>query len=123
MANGGTGSSALSCCGDDGDEGAEGVDGDEGVESVESGRDSGGGDAGCNMLSVALSVSGEVSAEARPMAVMKMIVDSVLERVEVRAGPEPAAMRKVVVCANCWSSLQARRHDDAWKQRIRRSVG
>ena len=110
MANGGTVSSAFSCCGDDGDEGAEGVDGDEGVES---GRDSGGGDAGCQRLSVALSVSGEVSAEARPRTVMKMTVDSVLERVEVRAGPEPAAMRKVVVCVSCRSSLQARRHDDA----------
>ena len=44
MANGGTECSAFSCCGDDGDDGAEGVDGDEGVES---GRDSGGGDAGC----------------------------------------------------------------------------
>ena len=51
----------------------------------------GGGNAGCKRLSVALSVSGEVSAEARPRTVMKMIVDSVLERVEVRAGPEPAA--------------------------------
>ena len=110
MANGGTGSSAFSCCGDDGDEGAEGVDGDEGVES---GRDSGGGDAGCKGVSVALSVSGEVSAEARPRTVMKMTVDSVLERVEVRAGPEPAAMLRVVVCVNCRSSLQARRHDDA----------
>ena len=90
MANGGTGSSAFSCCGDDGDDGAEGVEGDEGVES---GRDSGGGgDAGCKRLSVALSVSGEVPAEARPRTAMKMIVDSVLERVEVRAGPEPAAM-------------------------------
>ena len=117
MANGG-----ISCCGDDGDEGAEGVDGDEGVESVESGRDSGGGDAGCQGLSVALSVSGEVSAEARPRTVMKMTVDSVLERVEVRAGPEPAAMRKVVVCALRRGSLQARQHDDAWKARIRRSV-
>ena len=82
MVNGGTGSSAFSCCGDDGDEGAEGVDGDEGVEN----------DAGCQGLSVALSVSGEVSAEARPRTVMNMTVDSVLERVEVRAGPEPAAM-------------------------------
>ena len=34
----------------------------------------------------------EVPAEARPRTAMKMIVDSVLERVEVRAGPEPAAM-------------------------------
>ena len=105
MANGG-----ISCCGDDGDEGAEGVDGDEGVES---GRDSGGGDAGCKRLSVALSVSGEVSAEARPRTVMKMTADSMLERVEVRAGPEPAAMLRVVVWENCRSSLQARRHDDA----------
>ena len=112
MANGGTVSSAFSCCGDDGDEGAEGVDGDEGVER----------DAGCQGLSVALSVSGEVSAEARPRTVMKMTVDSVLERVEVRAGPEPAAMMEVVVCANRRSSLQVRRHDDAWKARIRRSV-
>ena len=105
MTNGG-----ILRCGDDGDDGAEGVEGDEGVES---GRDSGGGDAGCKRLSVALSVSGEVPAEARPRTAMKMIVDSVLERVEVRAGPEPAAMRKVVVCVSCRSSLQARRHDDA----------
>ena len=98
-------------CGDDGDDGAEGVEGDEGVES---GRDSGGGgDAGCKRLSVALSVSGEVPAEARPRTAMKMIVDSVLERVEVRAGPEPAAMLRVVVCAKVRSSLLARRLDDA----------
>ena len=54
-----------------------------------------------------------LEAEAEPRTAMKMIVDSVLERVEVRAGPEPAAMMKVVVCGNRRSSLQARRHDDA----------
>ena len=67
-------------------------------------------------------MSEEVSAEARPRMVMKMTVDSVLERVEVRAGPEPAAMWRIVVCVNGRSSLQARRHDDAKKARIRRSV-
>ena len=90
MFNGGTGSGAFSCCGVDGvdgvdgvesDEGGEGGDGDEGVE----------GGAGCQWLSVALSVSGALTLVQRPRKMRVVTVDGV--RAEVHGNVfEPAAM-------------------------------
>ena len=89
MSDGGTGSSAFSCCGVDGvdgvegDKGGEGVDGDEGVE----------GGAGCQWLSVALSVSGALTLVQRPRKMRVVTVDGV--RAEVHGNVfEPAAMLK-----------------------------
>ena len=90
MFNGGTGSGAFSCCGVDGvdgvdgvesDEGGEGGDGDEGVE----------GGAGCQWLSVALSVLGAWTLVQRPRKMRVVTVDGV--RAEVHGNVfEPAAM-------------------------------
>ena len=57
MSDGGTGSSAFSCCGVDGVDGVDGVEGDEGGKGDEGGEGVEGG-AGClQWLSVALSVA------------------------------------------------------------------
>ena len=89
MADGGTGSHAW-CCGVDGVNGVDGVAGDNGDEGVD-GDDDVEGDAGCQWLSVALSVSEALTLVQRPRTMRVVTVDSV--RVEVHGNVfEPAAM-------------------------------
>ena len=89
MADGGTGSHAW-CCGVDGVDGVDGVAGDNGDERVD-GDDGVEGDACCQWLSVALSVSEALTLVQRPRTMRVVTVDSV--RVEVHGNVfEPAAM-------------------------------
>ena len=77
----------FSCCGVDGVDGVDGVEGGEGGDCDEGVE----GGAGCQWLSVALSVSEALALVQRPRTMRVVTVDSV--RVEVHGNVfEPAAM-------------------------------